>query len=286
MATTSYTTTTPGTIPAVPFSASTATGSPVTPHLQKLPWGQWASPTQIYGSKVGQLGMPDPFGNLSGVDTQLPTQNAAAGQALTSELSGQLSPQTMNAIQNAAAAWGVNSGTPGGALQWDNALTNLGMNTEQLQNMGISNYGKLIPTESATQTVSPQLQSEISYQNLLNTAAPDPAAAGEHNLYLYLDALAKANQSQSGFSLGPISADWGSNGFGFNTPFGGYGTTYNTSVGGGGYAGQGMGGGGSSSGGNGMFGMSGTGGANPFASGGGGGSGMDMGSLMMLAGMI
>lgn len=131
-----------------------------------------------YGYVPGQLGMPDPYGDLSKAYPALGTQNKQAGNVITAQLGGQLSPETQMALQNATAAWGVGnmgggSPTPG-TITGNRGLRDLGLATEILQQQGLQNYGSIVPTISQTQTVAPALQSEIANINSINAAAPNP----------------------------------------------------------------------------------------------------------------
>jgi hypothetical protein len=169
------------------------------------PTGQPGAGSDIYGRRVGAIPTPPvPTGaNLSAVYPNLSGTNASASSALLNELRGQLSPETLANIQNAAAQYGVTSGMPGSGLSINRGLRDIGLTTEQLQHQGIGDYSSLIPTVSATQTVTPeqqaQLQShandlgtEVAAFNATNAAAPDPAAAGSYAQQLfkqYLDKL-------------------------------------------------------------------------------------------------
>lgn len=162
--------------------------------------GSSGGASDIFGSRVS----PTPlvtgptlnaaFPNLSGV-------NAAASGALTSELTGQLSPQTMNNIQNAAAQFGITSGMPGSQFAFSKYPTDIGLATEALQHQGIGDYSSLIPSVASTQTVNPNtmasLNAEIDSMNRINAAAPNPAAAGSYAQELF-DKYLKQLQGPAG----------------------------------------------------------------------------------------
>ncbi len=138
-----------------------------------------------YGAVPGPLGLPDPYGDLKRILPGLDNLNSEAANVILSQLKGELSPETINALTNKAAELGVAGGMPG-AGTWDHLLLgNIAGGTESLQNQGISNYNATIPTVSRTQTVSPELQADIANTNAINAAAPDPAAAASEAERLY-----------------------------------------------------------------------------------------------------
>ena len=139
----------------------------------------------VFGSRVGQVGMPDPFSDLSAVYPNLSETNAAVSGNIMSQLKGELSPGTISAIQDAAATFGVSSGMPGSGLQWNRALRDIGLTSNQVQQQGMQNYGSMLPVFSGTQTVNPETQFGINFQNAVSRAAPDPTAAGNYALELY-----------------------------------------------------------------------------------------------------
>lgn len=138
-----------------------------------------------FGAVPGQLGLPDPMGDLTKALPGLPKVNEAATGVLMSQLNGELSPQTVNAIQDAAARFGVSSGMPGSGLAWNRALRDLGLSVEGQQQKGLQNYGPFIGTVSGTQTLNPGLQAEIANTNAINAAAPDPTKAASYAQMLF-----------------------------------------------------------------------------------------------------
>lgn len=133
-----------------------------------------------FGSKVAQLPMPNPYGDLSSIYPNLGQTNAAASGAVLSKLRGELSPETLANIQDAAATFGVSSGMPGSGLQIHRNLRDIGLTTEQMQQQGLQDYGPLVGAISGTQTVRPELQHEVQLQNAIDAASPDPAAAASY----------------------------------------------------------------------------------------------------------
>ncbi len=138
-----------------------------------------------YGLVPGQLGLPDPHGDLARVLPGLDNLTGKASNDILSQLNGELSPETINALTNKAAELGVAGGMPG-ANTWDHLLLgNIAGGIESLQNQGIGNYNTFVPNVSRTQTVSPELQADIANTNAINAAAPDPAAAASEAERLY-----------------------------------------------------------------------------------------------------
>ncbi len=171
----------------------------------------------IYGARVGQIPLPDPFGDLSRVLPGLSGLNTAAQSSILSKLSGQLSPETQAMMRNYAAATSAKSGMPGsnaipGTLGYNRSLRDIGRTTEDVQSEGVRQLLPFLQTTSATQTVNPALQYERNLQNAINTASPEPGAAGTHAEELfnkYLDLL--TNQGPAGGTrrqVGPPQASF------------------------------------------------------------------------------
>jgi hypothetical protein len=170
-----------------------------------------------FGSKVAQLPTPNPYGDLSSVYPNLGQTNAAASGAVLSKLRGELSPETLANIQNAAASFGVSSGMPGSGLQIHRNLRDLGLSTEALQQQGLQDYNSLIPTVSGTQTVRPELQHEINLQNALDAASPDPSAAASYAQEVFKKYLNSMNSPAGG--TGAFADEFGSGSKQTNQPF-------------------------------------------------------------------
>lgn len=86
------------------------------------------------------------------------TQGAASGNTL-SRLRGELSPETLNAIQDTAARFGIGAGMPLGS--GGNTVTGnfgrrlLGQTVEGLQSQGLQDYLNTLQTYSGTLTPTP-----------------------------------------------------------------------------------------------------------------------------------
>lgn len=130
--------------------------------------------SSTFGGIPGPIGIPNPAQDLGFQLPGLPQLNQAASGDVLNELQGNLSPGTQKLLQDQAAQFGVGSGMPGSGLATNRYLRDLGLTSENLINQGIGNYSKLIPTVSGTQTVNPNLQSQIASRNALVNAAPVP----------------------------------------------------------------------------------------------------------------
>lgn len=149
------------------------------------------SGTTAFGEVPGQLGLPNPAGDLGKQIPNLQGLNTGASDLINSELGGQLSPATLHALQNAGATFGIQSGMPGSGLSFNRLYGNIAGATEARQRQGLEDYSRFIPTVSGTQTVRPELQNEIASQNALNKAAPNPAKAASYAQQLFDQYLQK-----------------------------------------------------------------------------------------------
>jgi hypothetical protein len=133
----------------------------------------------IYGGVPGATAAPpSTYTQAAGVLPELPSLTAGAGNVVSSNLAGKLSPETLNAIKNSAAAWGVSSGMPLSGLSANKALSTVGLSTEQLQNTGLGQFDQLL-TGLGSQQLSPSLLTDLSSYNAMLGAAPDPTVANQ-----------------------------------------------------------------------------------------------------------
>jgi hypothetical protein len=145
------------------------------------------------GAVPGQVGLPDVAAQLEAQMPGLQDINKQASANILSDLRGELNPNTVRAIQDASAAWGVNAGVPGSGLQTQKGLRDVGLFSENLQQRGIGNYNQTAQQVSNTQTISPEAQIGLSLQNAVNAAAPDPQAASTYAQALFNEYQAQAN---------------------------------------------------------------------------------------------
>lgn len=150
------------------------------------------------GQIPGQISAPQStYQQVGNVLPSLPNLTQSAGQDVQGQLAGQLSPGTVNFLQDKAAQYGVSMGMPGvtpGGFGGNQFLRNLGMSSEGQVQAGLGNYNKLLPTLASTQ-IDPSLQFEVAQQNSLNAAAPDPALAAAKQKQDYYDAYNLENPS-------------------------------------------------------------------------------------------
>ena len=139
----------------------------------------------IFGTRPQPIAMPNPYGDLQQIYPDLGETNAQLSSDVLSRLRGELSPDTLNALRDNAAAFGVSSGMPGSGLSANRGLRNLGLATEDVQRQGLQDYNALMPVLSSTQTVRPETQADINTQNSVWRSAPDPAAAGNYAQQLF-----------------------------------------------------------------------------------------------------
>ena len=159
----------------------------------------------------GAISAPNPYADLSKVYPNLGGANQQISQNVINELRGELSPETLNAIQNSAAAFGVTSGMPGSGLAVNRGARDLGLSVEQLQGKGLQDYLAAITGISGTQTVRPELQTEIATQNAIWNAAPDPSAGTAEQLKLMGQQYELQNPSSPSYTFSrPAGAGGGS----------------------------------------------------------------------------
>ena len=142
-----------------------------------------ALPGNAYGSVPGPIQLPTNI--YSQVNSAIPgAQAAGAGSAgvINSQINGQVNPETQNLLQDKAAAMGVQSGQPttgtGNTFSNNNFLQSLGIDAQNQENTGVGNYLNFLQGVGSTMT-NPNLQFEVSQQNAIDAAAPNPQAAAQ-----------------------------------------------------------------------------------------------------------
>jgi hypothetical protein len=160
--------------------------------LPNLVGGTGTGGAGVSGARTAYGTVPNPIANPAStysestqVSPGLPALTNSATSAIQSQLSGQVSPETVKFLQDQAAAYGVGAGVGGGFggqnFNTNNLLTKLGMTSEGLVQQGVQNYNQFLPTLASTQ-LSPELQAEIASQNAIWAAAPDPALAARQQI--------------------------------------------------------------------------------------------------------
>ena len=143
-----------------------------------------------YGSVPAPISVTSPYQQTAGLVPGLPNLTGGAASVVGSELSGNLSPGTVNMLGTAAAERGVGSGMPGSGLSQNDFLNSVGISSEQLTQQGVGNYLQLL-TGLGSQQINPATQVQVGEYNSTMGAAPDPAAAST-----MLENLLNPTQSQ------------------------------------------------------------------------------------------
>lgn len=180
-----------------------------------------------YGLVPGTIGIPPSAWQ------QLTSLNPALGNTtqltnnILSEIQGDINPQALKNMQDAAARFGVSSGMPGsnaipGTLANNANLRNIGLDTLQVQQQGLKDYNSLLGSLAGLQT--PQsLAAEIAAHNAQLRAAPDPTSAANQQLANYWAALNAMRGPGGGTGRGAFTPGGGTQtgsgalGFGFGT---------------------------------------------------------------------
>src|SRR5678810_573296 len=133
-------------------------------------YGISPAPTQgqgAYGLVPGQIGIPpSTYSQTLGALPGLGSAGTQATNNIMNELQGQISPQALRNIQDAAARFGVSSGMPGsnaipGTLAMNANLLGNYRTTEQLQQQGQQDYRNLLGAVGQQQ-INPALAAEIA----------------------------------------------------------------------------------------------------------------------------
>ena len=150
-----------------------------------------------YGAVPGQLGVPNPAGDLA---KQIPigALNAGMSRNLISGFAGELPPDVIAQIQDNTASFGVTSGMPQSGLSRSRGLRDIGRTSLDQQHWAASTLPGFVQSTSATQTVNPALQHEIALQNAIHAAAPNPAQAAAESERLYNKYLSSMQGSRGG----------------------------------------------------------------------------------------
>lgn len=133
-----------------------------------------------YGGVPGVINLPNNI--YSEVNTAIPGyQNTGAGAAgvIGSQVQGVVNPDVQNLLQTKAAAMGVGGGGgvgQPGSFTSNNFLASLGEDSQTVQQSGVDNYLKFLTGVGQSQT-DPNLAFQVSQQNAIDAAAPNPAAA-------------------------------------------------------------------------------------------------------------
>lgn len=97
----------------------------------------------------------DYLSNLTSVFPNLEQLQGQASANTLSRLRGQLSPETINAIQDNAARFGLSTGMPGSQLAGSYGRKLLGQTAQGLQSQGLQDYLNTLQTYSGTLAPTP-----------------------------------------------------------------------------------------------------------------------------------
>ena|SRR5947209_8402690 len=121
---------------------------------------------------------PNLFSQLSGAVPRFGANTAGTGNVIGSELAGNVSPGTLNALKTGAAQFGVSSGMPGSGLEQNQLFGNIAGFSENQAHRGVQDYLSQVGALGPTMT-NPNLAAEISARNADLAAAPDPKLAAD-----------------------------------------------------------------------------------------------------------
>lgn len=149
-----------------------------------------------YGKVPGTIGVPpNLYKGVSSIYPGLAGQTAAISNLINSQARGEFTPETENAMWDAANRFGVGQGMPGtnmtGAGIWGNKyMGNRAGAVEAMQQKAIENYQNV--TGKLAQLVdNPELLATIAARNATMGAAPDPAQAAAEQQRIYNEAMQK-----------------------------------------------------------------------------------------------
>lgn len=160
---------------------------------------------------------PNIFSQLSGMVPGFTGNLASAGNIIGNELSGNVSPGTLNALKTGSAQFGVASGMPGSGLEQNQLFGNIAGFSEGQQQKGMQNLLSQISALGPTAT-NPNLAAEISARNADLASAPDPRMAADQAFKDWLRGF------QYTASAGTPNMPWAAGGT--LGPNRGYGTTH------------------------------------------------------------
>jgi hypothetical protein len=165
-----------------------------------------------FGTVPQSIGVPpNVYSQLSGLVPNFGANTTATGNVIGSQLAGQVSPMTLNALKTGAAQFGVASGMPGSGLETNQLFGNIAGFSENLQQQGVQNQLNQTNTLSRTMT-DPALAAQISARNADLASAPDPTLAHQAQIDDYMRALSTS------YALGnPSRGPWWAPG-GVSTP--------------------------------------------------------------------
>lgn len=141
-----------------------------------------------FGLVPGTIGVPpNRYEGVQSIYPNISGLTGGAGNIIQSEMAGELSPETINTIQDEAARFGLASGLPLSGLSGNRGLRSLGLSVEGRQRQGLQDYGSFLGT-LAPLTTDPNLAASIAQSNAILNASPNPAMAANEQWRRYMEA--------------------------------------------------------------------------------------------------
>lgn len=161
-----------------------------------------------YGLVPGDIAVPENvWSQLGRAVPNFGSLSKGASDIATSEQSGELSPQTLQALQRGAAEFGISSGMPGSGITASQLLGNIAGFSENRQRQGLQDYESLTSLAAPLQT-DPRLAADISERNALFDAAPDPQAAAQQQLQEWMNKFMLTRSGTGGGGFSPGGGTW------------------------------------------------------------------------------
>lgn len=98
---------------------------------------------------------PNAYAGMASIYPNLGQTGAQASQNILANLKGELSPETINTIQDEAARFGVTSGMPLSTLAGSRGLSRLGLATQGVQEQGLQDFLNTLKGYAGTVTPTP-----------------------------------------------------------------------------------------------------------------------------------
>jgi len=182
-----------------------------------------------YGQVPSSIPTPPSVFSQLGAVPGFTANTGGAGRVIGAELSGNVSPGTMNALKTGSAQFGVGSGLGfGSGLETNQLFGNIAGFSENQAHRGVQDYLSQVGALGPTMT-NPNLAAEISARNANLAAAPDPKLAAQQAFDDWLKGFGIVSSAgtpnapwAAGGTLGPsrgfstTHSNWG--GFGMTPP--------------------------------------------------------------------
>jgi hypothetical protein len=149
-----------------------------------------AAAASVLATPSGAVSTPQntAYSSIAALYPNLSKTQGQASANILSEMQGELSPETINAIQDEAARFGVSSGLPMSQFAGHRGLRNLGLNVEQTQQQGLQDFLNTLKGYSGTlaPTTGDVTQLQLGQQGAGSQAASLAEQAREFDISHYL----------------------------------------------------------------------------------------------------